>query len=310
MNKNSKIYVAGHRGLVGSALRRQLNKQGYHNIVTRTHKELDLIDTQAVTEFFDLEKPDVVFVAAARVGGIHANNTYPAEFIYQNLCIQNNLIHQAYTHGVQELLYLGSACIYPKFCEQPMREEYLLTGSLEPTNEPYAIAKIAGLKMCESYNRQYGTRFIMPMATNLYGMNDNFHLENSHVIPGMMRRFHEAKLNKDSSVMLWGTGTPRREFLYSDDLADACIFLINNYHGKAHINVGSGVDQTIRELALEIQAVVEYKGELKFDSSKPDGMMRKILHAEQIQKMGWHSTTSLHDGLKKMYEWYKFENKD
>ncbi len=302
MNSSAKIYVAGHRGLVGSAFIRRLNNAGYLNIITKTHAELDLIDQKAVRAFFETEKPDYVFLSAAKVGGIHANNTYPAQFIYENLMIETNIIHSAYSVGVKKLLFLGSSCIYPKFAKQPMSEDQLLTGILEPTNEPYAIAKIAGIKMCESYNRQYGTNYISVMPTNLYGLNDNYHPENSHVLPALIRRFHEAKVANAPEVVVWGTGTPKREFLYSDDLADACIFLMNNYTGNEIVNIGTGEEVTIRELAEIVCAVVEYKGELKFDPTKPDGTPRKLLDCGKIHGLGWKHQISMGVGVGRAYE--------
>lgn len=317
MTAPPKIYVAGHRGMVGSAIVRQLLAQGHpaERIVTRTHAELDLTDQAAVRAFFATEKPDQVYLAAAKVGGIHANNTYPAEFIYQNLMIQANVIDAAFRNGVQKLLFLGSSCIYPKLAPQPMREEALLTGTLEPTNEPYAIAKIAGIKMCESYNRQYGAshgvdyRSIMP--TNLYGPGDNYHPENAHVIPALIHRFHEAKVNQALSVTIWGTGTPRREFLYVDDMAAACVFVMNlpqviyRQHTRpmlSHINVGSGHDITIRELAETIARIVGYRGEITFDPGKPDGTPRKLMDSTRLNALGWHAKVDLEQGLAWAYD--------
>ncbi len=307
MKKNSKIYVAGHRGLVGSAIVRQLEHQGYSNLVVRTHDELDLVDGNAVARFFEQELPEYVFLAAARVGGIHANNIYPAEFIYTNLQIQNNVIHQAYLYGVKKLLYLGSSCMYPKHCSQPMRVESILTGALEETNEPYAVAKIAGLKMCQSYNQQYNTQFIVAIPANLYGVNDNFHPEDSHVIPALIQRFHEALHNEKSSVTLWGTGASLREFLYVNDLADAGIFLMKNYQENTPVNVGSGVTLSIKELAEMIQNVVGYQGKLVFDTSKPDGMPLKSLDSTEMQTLNWNPKTSLKDGLRATYQWYRVQ---
>lgn len=313
LSLNSKIYVAGHRGMVGSAIVRQLKAQGYNNIVTRSRSELDLVNQQAVSTFFFNEKPDGVFFAAAKVGGIQANNTMPAEFIYENLQMQSNVIHQAYSHGVTKLLFLGSSCIYPKLAEQPMRESALLTGTLEPTNEPYAIAKIAGIKMCESYNRQYGVDYRSVMPTNLYGEHDNFHPDNSHVIPAMLRRFHEAKLAGSENVVVWGTGTPMREFLYVDDMAAASIHVMNlsdtdyQQHTEtmlSHINVGTGVDCTIRELAETIAKVTQFEGQLEFDSSKPDGTPRKLMDVSRLNDLGWTATVTLEDGLTKAYQWF------
>ena len=305
MEQNSKIYVAGHRGLVGSAIAGKLRASGYNNLVTRTSKELDLRLQADVNSFFEQERPDYVFLAAAKVGGILANNTYPAEFLYDNLMIQSNIIHYAYVCGVKKLLFLGSSCIYPKLSPQPMKEEYLLDGKLESTNEPYAIAKIAGIKMCQSYNRQYGTNFISVMPTNLYGSNDNFDLETSHALPALLRKFHEAKMNKEPFVKIWGTGSPRREFLYIDDLADACVFLMQNYDEDQIINVGTGEDISIRELALLIKEITGYEGELKFDASKPDGTPRKLLDVSKLTDLGWKAKTGLRGGIAKTYQWYK-----
>jgi GDP-L-fucose synthase len=315
INKNAKIYIAGHRGLVGSAIVRRLGKDGYNNLITRTRQELDLTDQLAVKEFFEKEKPKYVFLAAAKVGGIMANNTYPAEFIYINLQIEANIIHFAHLNGVKKLLFLGSSCIYPKFAPQPMKEEHLLTGILEPTNEPYAIAKIAGIKMCEAYNRQYGdnpaaykrsdfTRFISVMPTNLYGPGDNFDLETSHVLPAIIRKFHEAKLDNNRPVELWGTGSPMREFLHVDDLANACVYLMDNYNELEFVNVGTGTDVTIKELAETIQKVVGHKGEVKWDSSKPDGTPRKLLDVSKLHSLGWKHSIELEEGIKSTYEWY------
>lgn len=305
MEQNAKIYIAGHKGLVGSAIERQLRAMGYNNLVFRTAGELDLRNQQAVHEFFAAEKPDYVFLAAAKVGGIHANNTYPAEFIYDNLAIQLNIIHASYMNKVRKLLFLGSSCIYPKFAPQPMKEEYLLTGELEPTNEPYAIAKISGIKMCEAYNRQYGTNYISVMPTNLYGPNDNFDLANSHVLPALIRKFHEAKMDSKPYVEVWGTGSPRREFLYVDDLADACVFLMKNCDYKdtaPFVNIGVGEDLTIKELAELIKGVVGFKGELRFDLSKPDGTPQKLLNVSKLHALGWKAQTPLDDGIRKAYE--------
>lgn len=305
MNLDAKIYIAGHKGLVGSAIERKLRELGYNDLVLRSAEELDLRNQQAVHDFFAAEKPDYVFLAAAKVGGIHANNTYPAEFIYDNLAIELNIIQASYINKVRKLLFLGSSCIYPKFAPQPMREEHLLTGELEPTNEPYAIAKIAGIKMCESYNRQYGTNYISVMPTNLYGPNDNFDLANSHVLPALIRKFHEAKIENKPYVEVWGTGSPRREFLYVDDLADACVFLMRNcdYEKTApFVNIGVGEDLTIKELAELIKGVVGYEGELKFDSSKPDGTPRKLLDVSRLHSLGWRAQTPLAEGIRKAYE--------
>jgi GDP-L-fucose synthase len=304
MNKDAKIYVAGHRGLVGSAILRKLQADGYTNLVYKTSQELDLRDRNQVDRFFEEEKPEYVFLAAAKVGGIVANNEYPADFIRDNLMIQINVIDAAYRNGVKKLLFLGSTCIYPKFAPQPLKEEYLLTGELEPTNEPYAIAKIAGIKMCQSYNRQYGTKYISVMPTNLYGPNDNFDLHTSHVLPALIRKFHEAKENNAPYVEVWGTGTPRREFLYSDDLADACVFLMNNYEGNEIVNVGVGEDISIKELAEKIKSIVGYQGEIKFDTTKPDGTPRKLVDVSKINALGWKASISLDEGLQKAYQWF------
>lgn len=303
----NKIYIAGHRGLVGSALKRNLEELGYTNLIYRTSKELDLRNQQAVEKFFSVEKPKYVFLAAARVGGIHANNTYPAEFIYDNLAIQINIIHAAYRYGVKKLLFLGSSCIYPKFTPQPMKEEYLLTGELEPTNEPYALAKIAGIKMCQAYNRQYGTNFIAVMPANLYGPNDNFDLNNSHVLPAIIRKFYEAKIESKYEVEIWGTGQPKREFMYVDDLADACIFLMNNYGYKdigAFVNIGTGEDLSIKQLAEIIKTIIGFEGRLKFNPGRSDGTPRKLLDVSRLQSLGWQAKTVLEDGIKKTYEWF------
>jgi GDP-L-fucose synthase len=304
MNLESKIYVAGHRGLVGSAIVRRLEEKGYTNLVYRTSKELDLRDKNAVDTFFAEEKPEFVFLAAAKVGGIVANNEYPADFIRDNLLIQTNIIDAAYRNDVKKLLFLGSTCIYPKMAPQPLKEEYLLTGELEPTNDAYAIAKIAGIKMCQSYNRQYGTDYISVMPTNLYGENDNFDLHTSHVLPALIRKFHDAKENNAPFVEVWGTGTPKREFLYSDDLADACVYLINNYSGNEIVNIGVGEDLPIKELAEKIKEVVGFTGEIQFDTTKPDGTPRKLVDVTKLNSLGWKATTSLEDGLKKAYKWF------
>lgn len=304
MEKDAKIYVAGHLGLVGGAIFRQLQRQGFDNLVYRRLEELDLRDQGAVADFFGQERPDYVFLAAARVGGIMANNTYPADFIYDNLLIQSNVIHQAYRHNVKKLLFLGSSCIYPKFCPQPMKEEYLLEGKLEPTNAPYAVAKIAGITMCQSYNRQYGSRFISVMPTNLYGPGDNFDLMDSHVIPALIHKFHQAKASGASEVTLWGTGQPRREFLYVDDLADACLFLMERYESGEIINIGVGEDLTILELANLIAEVVGFPGRLVFDSNFPDGTPRKLLDVSRITRLGWQARTPLKEGLAKTYAWF------
>jgi GDP-L-fucose synthase len=304
MDSQSKIYIAGHNGLVGSAIVRTLQAQGYTNLVLRSSRDLDLRRQQDVDDFFAQEKPDYVFLAAAKVGGIQANNTYRAEFLYDNLMIEANIIHSAYRHRVQKLLFLGSSCIYPKFCAQPMQEASLLTGFLEPTNEPYAIAKIAGLKLCENYRRQYDVNFISAMPTNLYGPNDNFDLANSHVLPALIRKFHEAKVTQSPTVSVWGTGEPLREFLYVDDLADALIFLMKNYHQVEFVNVGTGEEISIRELALMVKAVVGYSGDIVFDASKPDGTPRKLLDVSRLQALGWKAQTDLKGGLEKTYAWY------
>ncbi|WP_144505653.1 GDP-L-fucose synthase [Bacillus mycoides] len=304
MEKDSKIYVAGHRGLVGSAIFRKLKEQGYTNLVYKTSKELDLRDLKQVEEFFQTEKIEYVFLAAAKVGGIVANNQYPADFIRDNLMIQTNIIDLAYRSGVKKLLFLGSTCIYPKKAPQPLKEEYLLTGELEPTNDAYAIAKIAGIKMCESYNRQYGTKFISAMPTNLYGPNDNFDLHTSHVLPALIRKFHEAKENDAGFVEVWGTGKPLREFLYSDDLADACVYLINTYEGNEIVNVGVGKDLSIKELAEKVKETVGFTGEIRFDTSKPDGTPRKLVDVSKLNSLGWKATTSLDEGLMKAYDWF------
>lgn len=304
MELNAKIFVAGHRGLVGSAILRLLQERGYTNLVYRTRGELDLSNQPAVKEFFENENPDYVFLAAAKVGGIHANNTYPAEFIYQNLSVQNNIIHFSHLNGVKKLCFLGSSCIYPKMSPQPMKEEYLLDGKLEPTNEPYAIAKIAGIEMAKSYNRQYGTDYISVMPTNLYGPNDNFDLQNSHVLPALIRKFVDAKENNLPSVVLWGSGTPRREFLYVDDMADACIYLMNNYSGNDFVNIGTGVDVTVLEVAQMIKEIVGFDGVLEFDASKPDGTPRKLLDVSRVNALGWKAKVPLREGLGKAIDWY------
>lgn len=316
MNKNSKIYIAGHRGLVGSAIVKNLKEKGYTNLIYRSHNELDLMNQMAVEEFFKTEKPEYVILAAAKVGGIVANNTYRADFIYENLQIQNNVIHQSYVHGVIKLLFLGSTCIYPKNCPQPMREDYLLTSELEYTNEPYAIAKIAGIKMCESYNLQYGTNFISVMPTNLYGLNDNFDLETSHVLPALLRKIHEAKIENMPQVEIWGSGKPRREFMYSDDMADACVFLMKSRDFEdtfsedekeirnTHINIGTGKDVSIKELAIIIKEIVGYKGELYFNTSRPDGTMVKLTDPSKLNALGWKHKVDLKNGVEKVYRWY------
>src|SRR3989344_1589794 len=305
MEKNSKIYIAGHKGLVGSAILRALKKNGYTNLIYKTHNELDLINQESVEKFFENEKPEYVFIAAARVGGIYANNTYPAQFLFENLAIQNNIIHASYVHGVKKLLFLGSTCIYPRLCPQPMKEEYLLTGPLEPTNESYAIAKIAGIKMCHSYNRQYGTNFIAAMPTNLYGINDNFDLNISHVLPAFIRKFHEAKIQKKECVEVWGTGVAIREFLFVDDLADAALFLMDNFNSsreqekisEVFVNIGTGIGITVKELAELMKEITKYQGEIQWDNTKPDGMPKKITDVERITRLGWRYTTNLKEGL-------------
>jgi GDP-L-fucose synthase len=299
MEQSAKIYIAGHRGMVGSGLERKLRKEGYNNIVTRTSAELDLRNQQAVNEFFEKEKPAYVILAAAKVGGIHSNNTYRAEFIYDNLMIETNIIHAAYLNNVTKLLFLGSSCIYPKMAPQPLKEEYLLSGYLEPTNQPYAIAKIAGIEMCDSYRAQYGCNFISAMPTNLYGTNDNYHPENSHVLPALIRRIFLAKKNNESSVTIWGTGTPRREFLHVDDLADACYFLIQNYNQPGIVNIGCGNDVSIKELAELIVSEVGYEGELIFDKTKPDGTPRKLMDISRINDLGWKAIINLENGIKR-----------
>ena len=304
MEKCAKIYVAGHRGLVGSAIVRELQRQGYENLVLRTSKELDLRCQQAVREFFQQERPEYVVDAAAKVGGIGANSTYPADFIYDNLMIQTNLIHAAHEAKVKKLLFLGSSCIYPKMAPQPLKEEYLLTGALEPTNEAYAIAKISGIKMCEFYAKQYGDCFISAMPTNLYGINDNFDLQNSHVLPALLRKLHEAKVNQEPQVVVWGTGTPRREFLFVDDLANACVFLLQNYAQPEFVNIGTGSDLTIAELARLMASIVGYQGELVFDVTKPDGTPVKRLDVSALRFLGWQASTSLEEGIRKTYAWY------
>jgi GDP-L-fucose synthase len=308
MEKQAKIYVAGHRGMVGSAVVRRLKADGYVNILTRTHAELDLLDQKAVFDFLAREKPDYIFLAAAKVGGIQANNTYRADFIYQNLMMEVNLIHGAHLAGVQRLCFLGSSCIYPRDCSQPIREEYLLTGPLEQTNEPYAIAKIAGIKLCESYSRQYGRQYFAVMPTNLYGPGDNYDLNNSHVLPALIRKAHEAKRRGDRELVVWGSGTPRREFLYVDDLADACAFLMERGYDGEILNVGLGEDLTIRELAETVMAVVGFNGNIVFDSSKPDGTPRKLLSVDRIRALGWQATTKLDQGITQTYKEFSERN--
>jgi GDP-L-fucose synthase len=308
MKKDSKIYVAGHRGLVGSAIVRQLQTAGYTNLVTRTRDELDLLDQTAVADFFATEKPEYVFLAAAKVGGIMANQTYPADFIYQNLVIQNNIIESAHQHQVKKLLFLGSSCIYPKLAPQPIKEEYILTGPLEPSNDAYAIAKIAGIKMCQSYSKQYGDTFISVMPTNLYGENDNFDLETSHVLPALLRRFHEAKEANAPHVTLWGTGSPMREFLYVDDMAAACLHLMETYDAPEIVNIGTGEDVTIKELAETVKAIVGYEGDIQWDTDKPDGTPRKLLDVSKLHSLGFKHTISLKEGMQKTYTWYLINN--
>ncbi|MBT3933843.1 MAG: GDP-L-fucose synthase [Bacteroidetes bacterium] len=302
MDKQAKIYIAGHLGMVGSGIHRNLTAQGYNNFVFRSIDELDLTNQEAVADFFTLEKPEYVILAAAKVGGILANSTYRAQFIYENLMIQNNIIHQSYINGVKKLLFLGSSCIYPKFAPQPMKEEHLLTGTLEETNEPYAIAKIAGIKMCEAYRDQYGCNFISVMPTNLYGPNDNFDLKNSHVLPALIRKFHEAKINNSPFVEIWGTGSPKREFLHVNDMAAACVYLMQNYNEKGFVNIGCGEDISIKDLALLVKKIVGFEGELQFDSSKPDGTPRKLLDVSRLNATGWKPTISLEDGIRSVYE--------
>lgn len=304
MKKNSKIYIAGHNGMVGSALIRRLNELGYNNIVYRELNELDLRRQEQVEKFFQEEKPEFVFLAAAKVGGIHANNTYPAEFIYDNLMIEANIIHSAYKNGVKKLLFLGSSCIYPKFSTQPIVEEELLNGYLEPTNEAYAIAKITGIELCKFYRKQYGADFISAMPTNLYGINDNFNLETSHVMPALIRKFHEAKINGDKEVVMWGTGTPKREFLYVDDLADGLVHLMCNYSDEIHLNIGTGEDVEIRELAQIVKEVVQYQGEIVNDITKPDGTPRKLLNVDRLHNTGWKHKVELREGIQIVYRWY------
>jgi GDP-L-fucose synthase len=308
VEKHDKIYVAGHRGMVGSAIVRKLKQEGFANILTQSSSELDLRNQEAVRSFFEEQKPDYVFLAAAKVGGIQANNIYRADFLYDNLMIQNNVIHQAYEHKVKKLMFLGSSCIYPKLAPQPLQEESLLTGTLEPTNEPYAIAKIAGIKMCEAYRDQYQCNFISVMPTNLYGPGDNYDLNNSHVLPALIRKFHKAKLKGDKSVVVWGTGAPLREFLHVDDLADACYFLMCNYNDKSFVNVGSGIDLSIKDLALLVKEVVQFEGDLVFDTTKPDGTPRKLMDVSKLKKIGWEYRITLQEGIRKVYDAYKIEH--
>jgi GDP-L-fucose synthase len=307
MNQKSKIYIAGHRGMVGSAIKRNLELKGFTNFVVRTHRELDLTNQQAVNEFFETEKPEYVFLAAAKVGGILANCTYPAEFVYENLMIETNVIHAAYLYGVKKLLFLGSSCIYPKLAPQPLKEEYLLTGPLEETNEAYAVAKIAGIRLCKHYNQEYGTNFISVMPTNLYGPNDNFDLNNSHVVPALIRKFYEAKANNGPEVAVWGTGSPRREFMHVDDMADACVYLMKNYNYSdigEFVNIGVGEDLTIKELAELIKSTVGYEGRIVYDTSKPDGTPQKLLDVTKLNKLGWKAKISLREGIKKVFDIY------
>ena len=302
MDRNDKIYIAGHRGMVGSAIHRRLEKEGFENFVFRTSDELDLRDQQAVTEFFVKEKPDYVFLAAAKVGGILANNTYRAEFLYDNLMIQSNVIENSYRNAVKKLLFLGSSCIYPKLAPQPLKEDYLLTGLLEPTNEPYAIAKIAGVKLCDAYRNQYGSNFISVMPTNLYGPNDNYDLNNSHVLPALLRKFHEAKKNNDIEVVVWGSGSPRREFLHANDMADACVYLMKNYNEPGLVNIGVGNDVSIKELAEMIKTITGYEGKIVFDTSKPDGTPRKLLDVSKLAQLGWKASIDLKTGVETVYK--------
>jgi len=304
MKKNSSIYVAGHKGLVGSAIVKKLKLQGYKNVITRTHKELDLVDKKKAESFFAKEKPEFVFLAAAKVGGIYANNTYPAEFIYQNLMIQTNVIDLSYKYGVKKLLFLASSCIYPKTCKQPIREEYLLTGPIELTNEAFAVAKLAGIKMCQAYNRQYGTNFISVIAANVYGVNDRFD-ENAHVISSLIKNFHEAKIKGQEAVTIWGSGKPKRDFLYVDDLVDACLFLMKNYNSSEIINVGTGIETSIKELAELVRQITGFKGKTIYDAAKPDGNLRRFLDSSKIKALGWKPNVVLNKGLRLAYNWYK-----
>lgn len=301
MDKSSKIYIAGHRGMVGSAIQRKLEKEGFHNIISRSSSELDLRNQQQVGDFFNEEKPDYVFLAAAKVGGIVANNTYRADFLYENLQIQNNVIHSSYLNGVKKLMFLGSSCIYPKLAPQPLNEDYLLTGPLEQTNEPYAVAKIAGIKMCDAYRAQYGCNYISVMPTNLYGYNDNYHPQNSHVLPALIRRFHEAKAQNIGEVTIWGTGTPKREFLFADDLANACYYLMQNYNEEGLVNIGTGEDISIKDLALLVKEIIGYEGTINFDTTKPDGTPRKLMDVSKLHSKGWKHTIELPEGIKLAY---------
>lgn len=305
MELNAKIYVAGHRGMVGSAIHRNLLERGYTNLIERTSAELDLRNQAAVENFFAEEKPEYVFLAAAKVGGIHANDTFRADFIYENIMVQSNVIHAAYKFGVKKLMFLGSSCIYPKFAPQPLKEEYLLTGELEPTNEPYAIAKIAGIKMCESYHRQYNCNFISVMPTNLYGQNDNYDLNNSHVLPALIRKISDAKENNSPTVTIWGTGKPMREFMHANDMADACVHLMHTYDGEKFVNVGTGTDISIKDLAILIKKIADYDGELVFDTSKPDGTPRKLMDVSYLHSLGWKHKINLEDGVRQIYEEFK-----
>jgi GDP-L-fucose synthase len=308
MNKDSKIYIAGHKGLVGSAILRHLQDNGYLNLVYKTHDELDLTDQAKVHNFFKTEKPQFVYLVAARVGGIYANNTYPADFLYENLAIETNILHAAHQHGVKKLLFTGSNCVYPKFAPQPIKEDSLLTGPLEPTNEPYAVAKIAGIIMCKSYHRQFGDNFFSVMPVNLYGINDNFNLENGHLLPSLIRKAHEAKINNAAYMQVWGTGTVKREVMYVDDLADCCTFLMHNYEGEDLINIGSGQEYTIREIAEIIKNVVGFRGEIKFNPDYPDGTPRKILDSSKVKELGWNAITPFELGIKRVYEWFVSSN--
>ena len=308
MEKTAKIYVAGHRGLVGSAIMRSLHRQGYDNVIVRSHAEMDLRNQEEVNRFFDQENPEYVLLAAAKVGGIWANSQAPADFCYDNLMISANVVHAAYEHKVKKLLFLGSSCIYPKIAPQPIKEEHLLTGALEPTNEGYALAKISGMQLCKFYRRQYGCDFISAMPTNLYGINDNFDLNNSHVLPAMIRKFHEAKMENKPEVVLWGTGRVLREFLYVDDLADALVHLMNHYSAESHVNIGTGEDLSIHDLALIVKETVGYQGNIVYDSSKPDGTPRKLLDVSLLHSTGWHHKTSLREGIKNVYQWYQEQN--
>ena len=304
MDLPSKIYIAGHMGLVGSAIKRNLEEKGFQNIIVRTRQELDLLNGSAVKSFFEKEKPEYVFLAAAKVGGINANDNHPADFIYENLQVQNNVIHNAYCNGVKKLLFLGSSCIYPRDCPQPIKEEYFMTGPLEKTNDAYAVAKIAGIKMCQAYNKQYGTKFISVMPTNLYGPNDNFDLESSHVLPALLRKFHDAKISGAKEVVIWGTGSPMREFLHVDDLADACVYLMDTYEDSEIVNIGTGEDITIKNLALLIKNIVGFEGKITNDTAKPDGTPRKLLDVSRLHSLGWHHKTNLELGLKITYDWF------